>query len=423
MNKHLLKIIWAQRKINGWIFAELLLVVCTVWWMTDMFWVDIRTYYSPLGFDVTNTWELKVNKLPPNATGYIKEEDYHSTEKDDLNRILTQLHTHSSFESVSIGITARPYERGGGYNGLRPVDGDTANVRDQYFKARIVSPEYFDVFRISELNNLPWNQLLANRQIEQVVLTPAVAELFFHDIHVRGKQVTYGDGSTIRTNIAAVTKPIRENEFEKASPFYYEILTPSEEMNFIDTYGATFFNIYVRMKHSLSQDEMNNILSEMGDQLTANNLYISTAIPFSEYRQDVLKAPTDAFNKKLAMMSFLLINVFFGIVGTFWLRTQHRQGEIGLRVALGATHYTIRKYMFLEGLYILLLTLPFTLAFALNLILMDIPDTFRLPMTIGRFLLTYGSTYLILAVMIYLGIWFPAKKANTIAPAEALHYE
>ena len=423
MNKHLLKIIWAQRKTNGWIFAELLLVVCAVWWMTDMFWVDICTYHSPLGFDVTNTWELKVNKLPHNASGYINEEDYHSTEMDDLYRIINQLETHPSFESVSTGIMAKPYARGGGYNGLRPVDGDTANVSDQYFKALIVSPEYFDVFKILELNNHSWSQLLENRQIEQVVLTPAVAELFFHNINVQGKQVTYGSGSTIRTNIAAVTKPIRENEFEKASPFYYEILTPSAVTEYIDKYGATIINIYVRMKQALSQDEMNSILSEMGGRLTANNIYISTAIPFSEYREEILKSPSDALNKKLAMMGFLLINVFFGIVGTFWLRTQHRQGEIGLRIALGATRYNIQKYIFVEGLYLLILTIPFTLAFALNLIYMDIPDTFRLSMTMGRFLITYGGTYLILASMIYLGIWFPAKKANKIAPAEALHYE
>ena len=30
------------------------------------------------------------------------------------------------------------------------------------------------------------------------------------------------------------------------------------------------------------------------------------------------------------MMAFLLVNVFFGIVGTFWLRTERRRSEIGL---------------------------------------------------------------------------------------------
>lgn len=423
MIKHILKIIWTQRKTNGWIFAELLLVVCATWWMADIFWVDMKTYHSSLGFNITNTWELKANKLPSNAIGYIKDEDYHSTESEDLYQILNQLKMHPSIESVSIGMMSKPYSRAGSYNGLKPVDGDTANVKDQYFKAYMVSREYFDVFRISELNGLSWDKLLENKQTEQVVLTPAVAELFFHNLDVRGKQVGYGVNIVERTNIAGVSRSVRENEFEKESPFYYSILTLAEEERLINRYGAASMEIYVRMKQNLSQDEMNKILEDMGDRSTANNLYISTAIPISESRSDILKEPMDAFNKKMAMMGFLLINVFFGIVGTFWLRTQHRQGEIGLRIALGATQYSIRKYMFIEGLLLLLLTLPLSLAFAINLIFMDIPDTYRLPMTIGRFLITYGGTYLLMAGMIFFGIWFPANKTNKIAPAEALHYE
>lgn len=54
MIKHILSIIWNQRRSNGWIFAELLVVAGVFWLMVDMFYVDTRTYYSPLGFDITN---------------------------------------------------------------------------------------------------------------------------------------------------------------------------------------------------------------------------------------------------------------------------------------------------------------------------------------------------------------------------------
>ena len=52
MIKHILSIIWNQRRSNGWIFAELLVVAGVFWLMVDMFYVDTRTYYSPLGFDM-----------------------------------------------------------------------------------------------------------------------------------------------------------------------------------------------------------------------------------------------------------------------------------------------------------------------------------------------------------------------------------
>lgn len=122
-------------------------------------------------------------------------------------------------------------------------------------------------------------------------------------------------------------------------------------------------------------------------------------------------------------MAFLLLNVLFGIIGTFWLRTQYRHAELGLRIALGASKSTVRTYIFLEGLLLLLLTIPFSLVFALNIINVDVLDTYRLPYTVGRFLITYGGTYLLMAGIICVGIFFPIRKAEKIAPAEALHYE
>ena len=122
-------------------------------------------------------------------------------------------------------------------------------------------------------------------------------------------------------------------------------------------------------------------------------------------------------------MAFLLINVLFGIIGTFWLRTQSRHAELGLRIALGASKSKVKSELYLEGLLLLLLTVPFTLVFALNVINLDVLDTYRLPYTIGRFLITYGGVYLLMAAMICVGIFFPARKTEKIAPAEALHYE
>ena len=128
-------------------------------------------------------------------------------------------------------------------------------------------------------------------------------------------------------------------------------------------------------------------------------------------------------NKKTALVGFMLINVFFGIIGTFWLRTQARQGEMGLRVALGSNRRQLSRLMNLEGLILLALTVPFLLVFIINMLYFDMPDTYRLPYTWWRFAATFGGAYLLMAGMITLGIWFPIRKAMKMKPAEALHYE
>ena len=43
--------------------------------------------------------------------------------------------------------------------------------------------------------------------------------------------------------------------------------------------------------------------------------------------------------------------------------------------------------------------------------------------TVGRLLLVSLLTWLLLAVIITLAIWYPSRKAARLEPAEALHYE
>lgn len=103
--------------------------------------------------------------------------------------------------------------------------------------------------------------------------------------------------------------------------------------------------------------------------------------------------------KKTALVGFMLINVFFGIIGTFWLRTQARQGEMGLRIALGSNRSQLSRLMNLEGLVLLGLTIPFLLVFILNMLYFELPDTVRLPYTWWRFAVTFGGAYLLMGGM------------------------
>ena len=125
----------------------------------------------------------------------------------------------------------------------------------------------------------------------------------------------------------------------------------------------------------------------------------------------------------MGVILFVLVNVFFGIVGTFWLRTERRRGEIGLRLAMGSSHRQIGLLVLLEGLILLGLTLPFLLLFALNMAKADLLETYRESLSLFRFASTMGLAYLLLALLIALGVWYPMRKAIQLPPAEALRYE
>ena len=49
-------------------------------------------------------------------------------------------------------------------------------------------------------------------------------------------------------------------------------------------------------------------------------------------------------------MGFLLLNIFLGLLGTFWFRTQQRRSEIALHKVHGASDMSIFTRLISEGL-------------------------------------------------------------------------
>jgi hypothetical protein len=420
MIKHILKIIGAQRKANSWIFAELAIAVCAVWWMADQLYVDLRTYYSPMGYDISNAWRFELDFLSPDAPGYVPREEYTSTEASDLVKLQEQIRRHPAVEDVCVASPGAPYSFGNSWTGIVPVDGDTSSLQP-YYQVRCVSPEYFDMFRVKDIRgNSITRQLEGQRR--PIVLSEDIALQFFRAADVGGRQVRYTGGEE-RMTITAVCAPYRNNEYVRSEPFFYYIIMPQDMEDFFSGTRAKYAELCVRMKKSFSQEEMNEFLRGMGDRLIVNNLHVYSAVSIAFYREREISEMVNGQSRKLSMALFLLVNVLFGIAGTFWLRGQSRRSEIGLRAALGADKRSIRGSMYLEGLLILFLSAPLTLAFAFNMLYLDVLDTYRLPYTAGRFLVTYGASYLLMAGMICAGVRFPVRKAGKMAPADALRYE
>ena len=54
----LLKQIWNERRSNWWLWAELLIVFVVLWYIVEWTYATARTYYEPLGYDITNTYYM-----------------------------------------------------------------------------------------------------------------------------------------------------------------------------------------------------------------------------------------------------------------------------------------------------------------------------------------------------------------------------
>ena len=62
MIRHLITLIWNQRKQNGWIFAELALVLLAVFMITDGGYSKYTLYNEPLGYNIDLFWRLHLEE-------------------------------------------------------------------------------------------------------------------------------------------------------------------------------------------------------------------------------------------------------------------------------------------------------------------------------------------------------------------------
>lgn len=108
---------------------------------------------------------------------------------------------------------------------------------------------------------------------------------------------------------------------------------------------------------------------------------------------------------------------------TFWYRTRKRRCEVALRLALGSSRRLVMRYFLLEGFVLLLLAVIPALVIACNIQWADLTVHTLVDVSVARFVGCFVGAFLLMALMIFLGIWYPARQVMKVQPAEALHDE
>lgn len=421
--KHILKIIWNQRRSNGWVFAELLVVAAVLWTMIDSLLVDAYTYYTPLGMRIDNVYRVNVGKMDPSIAAYVPDSAKATSDGEDLVRLMDNLKRSPQVDETCVGMASCPYTWSTSWSSIVPAEVTDTTLKADMFQRIDVTPSFFDVFRMRTKDGRRLREAV-ERNTGEIVISEDMEAKFFHGKSGQGQFLKWNATSEQRMTVAAVSSPIRQSEYKKSEPLFYALMRTDQEVaGMADGRMAQNMECMIRMKDGFPAEEMESFLQGMSDRLTVNNLYVSSVTPLTNFRDMMLKERQDNMKKKIALVGFMLVNVFFGIVGTFWLRTQYRRGEMGLRVALGSSRSRLRRFMNVEGISLLSFTAPLVLMFIVNVLYADLPDTVRLPYTWWRFAIAFGGTFLLLGTMIIVGIWLPARQITRMDPAEALRYE
>lgn len=377
MNKKLLKQIVNERRSNSWLFIELLLVSIVLWYVVDYMFVTLYTYFEPRGFDIENTYRVEFDYLTEKSPDYIAnrtDEEAHA----DMRELLDRLRRRPGVEAVSMSQNSFPY------NGETPEQ-LAALLKEGTF---MVSRNVFESRYKIDLKDYVGKEFCLDQDTAH--LSKLVAAL---------QVVRYDDFSSGAYSRSAV------------------ILLPENRL-------ASGNEICLRTNKNESAAFAEQLMKDAPSQYRVGNLFLTKVSSFRDIRHTFQLDDVNTLRNYLVGMGFLLLNIFLGLLGTFWFRTQQRKGEMALMMAVGGSKQSVFFRLLSEGWLMLLLVTPLAIGVDFYIAKSELtPSWYFSTFSVGRFMLCEGITLLLMALMILAGIWFPARQSMKIQPAEALHEE
>ena len=412
MNKKLLKQIVNERRSNSWLFIELLLVSIVLWYVVDYMFVTLYTYFQPRGFGIKNTYRVEFDYLTEKSPDYIAnrtDEEAHA----DMRELLDRLRRRPGVEAVSMSQNSFPYN---GSNSGMDVRLDT--MESKYNIRRWVTPDFFRVFRYQGANGETPEQLAALLKEGTFMVSRNVFESRYK-IDLKdyvGKEFCLDQDTAHLSKLVAALQVVRYDDFSSgAYSRSAVILLPENRL-------ASGNEICLRTNKNESAAFAEQLMKDAPSQYRVGNLFLTKVSSFRDIRHTFQLDDVNTLRNYLVGMGFLLLNIFLGLLGTFWFRTQQRRSEIALHKAHGATDSAIFSRLLSEGLLLLAVVTPIALVIDWNLAHMEL-NSWRNNTTLewDRLLLCAAISFVLIALMIAIGIGIPARKAMKVQPAEALH--
>lgn len=404
MMKNILKQLWNQRKVNGWIATELLLVSIFLWVITDRMVFTYDSFTRPMGFEIEDTYRMYLDELSSTAPGFVEQTD--EKNKENLQTILSRIRQIDGVEALSASSCAMPYSPCNSSHMFLAVHGNDSIVKSGM--TRFVTPEYFKVFRILT----PEGKFTGEANRYELVVSKDLADSLKVN---RGDSIVSLGRDEHRAFVIELCTEVRYAEAWEDVKNAYTVVPENDLIT-----ERWPDELCIRFRSGMTDEQRTAVWDQIKSASLLNNYSFFYYKSFKDIRKDYLSSMTDQIKTECWYAFFLLANIFLGVIGTFWFRTQHRRSEIALRLAVGASRRSVFTQLIVEGVVLLSVIMPVVIIALVNIAYFDLlyPGV-----TIGRFLAGMLITWGLMALMIVAGIWYPARQAMKVHPAEALREE
>lgn len=415
MIRHIFKLIWNERRSNLFLTLEYVLVFCILWFCCDYLYLTYQTYQKT-DLDINNTYQVRLTQATADTSNEIGIVDI-------ITKVMERIKSNPEVQYVAMGNRIVPYTTGGFWNEFE-VNDDSLKYLS---RVRNITSDFFNVFNLPLKSGriFKWPEEMN----DDIVILGEIGDGKFGSLTANSKPINtistiYIDKKPFKVTGTAKRLVNTQNDNDGS------IYTPLKLSDINNLYNT---QIVLRTKPGTKKGFPERFLKDMREQLSIGNYYLADVIPIKDIKErtERVNGLTNKMNGVYSIGVFLVINIFLGILGTFWFRTQARRSQIGLRIALGASKPNVRRMMVTETLLLLAIAILIGSLICLNINQTGFMEKFGIP-TVNRekwgitgkqdvinFLMTAGFLVLVSVV----AVWYPARQASETMPAEVLKEE
>ena len=436
----ILKTLWAHRKQNGFVFAEIILITVLSFYFIDQLVVttyDIH-FCRPVGdFEREHLLVAQVGDLS-------MPEEKQDTAKVSLAALYALRDQIQALSEVQNAALVNDFigAGGDGYNYISTFSSETdstcrCGARQRGF---LLHEKYFETQGLTPIEGSPSAAQLSDECPEDgAVISRSMALALFGTDQVVGRRIMEWDFSdrALREKggytpvkhytVAGVLEDFRLLSYER---YAYSILVPQTRL-----WNLTS-QMLIRLRPEVDAEAfVSKMKDTMKEELRSCNLALVSLKTYPEYQKEFAFGDQVVLSTLIGLMlGLLLVNVMLGTLGTYWLQLRKRTEDIGILRSFGAKRRNIFWMVWSE---ITLLTLIaciigqiIWMQFAINFGLSkgqtmtgngqetDWVNNFWL-----HFLIICVIQYLLMLVIVTLGIIIPALIAMYRKPINALRHE
>lgn len=431
MWKLILKNLWSRRRRNGWLLAELILVAILSWYIFDPVMVVTYERHLPLGYDADRLCMVSVGMLPQEAPGYEPQAADSASLMQTYLNLVDRARQHPDVEQATPVLSfVYPGAMGTGTSSFI-AEGDSV-AHTALFIEFLPHTHFFETYGFqSGKGSMSAAQLSDLDNGDYYIMTEDLLEGMFRTHIYRNQRCWKVNGTdTCYTAVKGTVKACKYLSDWRPVPIVFMPQQHPDIRSSLDN-----LRMVIRLKEGVSMERfLHDFHPWMLRQLRAGNLYARELQSYDEINAArEFSDSTALYRRNLSIALFFLINLCLGVIGTFWMQTRTRREEVGVMLSYGATPHRIRLMLLGEGTVLTTLAtfigcfiyLQYAFSEGLNkgnswmpAVIPSWVDDFGL-----HFFLISLMVYVILLLVVWIGIYIPARRISSISPTEALRDE